>query len=225
MPGSTTRGVPYPLRTDPIDADAATSPVDSLRSIADFVETSAVLYLEGTRASQPAAGVVGRVMRITDEGEFEWDTGAAWVPVAPPATRVAVKSADESVTSSTVLQDDDELFAAVEANTTYVVEAWILRSTTTDPEWAHGWTFPTGAALKMKAFAQTESASPSVAVYPYNWSAIENLTFTEAPMFFIGRLLVGATAGNLRFQFAQQTSHTTAVTVHAGSWLRLRKVS
>lgn len=51
------------------------------------LEASAVLFVEGTLAARPAAGVVGRFYRVTDAAAeaptMFWDTGAAWVEIRP----------------------------------------------------------------------------------------------------------------------------------------------
>lgn len=141
---------------------------------------------------------------------------------------VIVKNADESVTSSITLQDDDELTVALAANTDYAFSIW-LRTTSggggTNGSIKCALTVPAGATLQFSGIwegsAGPQTADPILATatalpMPLNgtsncWARID------------GTVRNGANAGNLTLQWAQNTSSGTATVVKAGSSLTLVK--
>src|SRR5574341_1924364 len=59
------------------------------------------------------------------------------------------KTADESVTSSTTLQDDDHLVIAVEANTNYFIEAFLIYDGDAAGDFKFTFSVPAGATLAL----------------------------------------------------------------------------
>lgn len=147
------------------------------------------------------------------------------------------KTADESVTSSTTLQNDNELLLAASANCTYTFRVWIMATDATDAngDIKFGFTFPTGATchfsgkgphslLASGAFGDgeyiarnTATSGSSVATY--------GLTTSVIGIELTGLLIVGGTAGNLQLQWAQNSSDANATTVQAGSFMTLERVA
>ena len=169
-------------------------------------------------------------------------TRAGHVPTASELAglvpRFVRKTADESVTSNATSQDDDELFLSVDASTTYVVtgQIYYVGIDTADLRWCFN--APAGSTLHMHLDAPGSAAvtgagtTGSVEFFPtYN-----STTFPSADNFagasttnmtgrLTGLLVTGATAGTLRFRWAQLASIATALTVRAGSWLLAQKVA
>jgi hypothetical protein len=147
------------------------------------------------------------------------------------------KTADESVTSSTTLQNDNELLLAVSANCTYAFRVWLLATDATDVngDIKFAFTFPTGAVchfsgrgphtlLASGAFGDgeyigrnTATSGSTVASYGLSTSVI-GIEIT-------GLLIVSSTAGNLQLQWAQNASDANATTVQAGSFMTLDRVA
>ncbi len=148
------------------------------------------------------------------------------------------KTADESVTSSTTLQNDNELVLAAAPNATYLVRVWILATDATDAtgDIKFGFTFPASAVLHFSgrgphslmasggAFGDgefigrnTATSGSTVASYGLSTSVI-GIEIT-------GLLIVGANAGNLQLQWAQNASDANATTVQAGSFMTLDRVA
>ena len=73
-------------------------------------------------SSRPPAGTEGRLFVSTDELQLFRDTGSAWQRLGQEAF-VKIKPSDETVTNSTTMQDDDDLFAQVDPSQVYLVEA------------------------------------------------------------------------------------------------------
>jgi len=150
------------------------------------------------------------------------------------ATRV-LKTADESLTTSTSLQDDDDLTTAVSATTKYVFKFHVR--------------FTTAAAAPDIKVSLNGPAAPTTfwAEIIYNSSgggnrttggglitAYDALGGSGAPNYgsacdsFItitGYIETSGTAGNLVLRWAQRSSSASATTVKEGSWLEISEVT
>lgn len=147
--------------------------------------------------------------------------------VAPLA---AYKSADQPVTSSTVLVNDNALSVSVLASATYHFQCYLDYEGGTggsaDIKWQ--WTVPSGAVMHYHAAYQgaggsanvgnTNTASTSIAARTQGAGTLCGTTMT-------GTLTVSVTAGTLQLQWAQNTSNGTATIVHAGSSLALWQIA
>ncbi|MBD9700637.1 hypothetical protein IHE56_00730 [Streptomyces sp. ID01-12c] len=147
------------------------------------------------------------------------------------------KTADESVTSSTTLQNDNELVLAVSANCTYAFRVWLLATDATDAngDIKFAFTFPASAVchfsgrgphtlLASGAFGDGEYIGRNTATSG-STVASYGLTTSVIGIEITGLLIVGANAGNLQLQWAQNTSDANATTVQAGSFMTLERVA
>lgn len=81
MPAATARlQLPYPIPDDTVDV-----PRD-VQALAAKLDPSTSVYLQGTAAARPAAGVSGRLYFATDTGAVSYDTGTAWINVSTPSS-------------------------------------------------------------------------------------------------------------------------------------------
>jgi len=132
------------------------------------------------------------------------------------------KTADESVVSSTVQQNDDVLFFAVAANEIWRFELMLITTGTFD--FAGQMTFPSGridgsaiATSGAGTIALTNlgsNSSPSL-----QWVARCDSTTVPRTHSVYGIFANGGSAGNLQLQWAQGTSGATATIVKANSTL------
>lgn len=153
---------------------------------------------------------------------------------------IKVKSADEAVTSSAVLQDDDHLLFAVGTSEAWIFEAilWVTGVTAGDiqiamsypapgttmrwsgvgPSASSGWdtTAPEVLAAADMEVAQTGSGTLNYGV---------NGTTNGVSIMIHGYVATTITSGNVVIQWAQRVSNATATTVLAYSWLRAERVS
>lgn len=147
------------------------------------------------------------------------------------------KTSDESVTSSTTLQDDNQLTLAVSANCTYAFRVWIMATDATDAngDIKFAFTFPTGAAchfsgkgphslLASGAFGDGEYIARNTATSG-STVATYGLTTSVIGIELTGLLIVSGTAGNLQLQWAQNSSDANATTVQSGSFMTLERVA
>lgn len=140
------------------------------------------------------------------------------------------KTADETVTSSITKQNDDHLFLALEASSTYTFQAVIFYDGATTGDIRTGFTVPAGATLLWGQIGIANSATSTIGSFQLfagdSTGTANNGSLgaaTKVPLFIRGLVVTGVTAGNLQFQWAQLSSDATAVTVFANSWLEATK--
>lgn len=144
---------------------------------------------------------------------------------------VVLKTVDESVASSTTLQDDDQLFASLPANSTWWMEGYIRTNgaNTGTGDMKIDFSIPAGASLVYTSFATTTAAPAVQYEATANNSGTSRVIGTNgstpdmgfAPQAYI---VIGATAGLVTFRWAQNTSNATATIVRAGSVLRFTRI-
>jgi len=132
------------------------------------------------------------------------------------------KPSDEAVTSSTVLQDDDHLFAPVLANEVWALEWRCLVTGATAGDWKIAWTFPGGTFScnftdvlsdgTYRFFQLGATASPTGTL---DCAALS----TTVPKLQVMPVIYsnGGSAGNVQLQWAQNASSGTATTMKANS--------
>ena len=153
------------------------------------------------------------------------------VTASDVAQLYATKTATESVTNSTTLQNDDELFVTLEASTTYQVDLVMLYDGAAAGDFKVGFTGPTAATLQGVVVGITPAGATSgddVTAYAVlgtanNFGAVG--TGTTLGMHFSGLLRTSTTVGALTVQWAQITASATATRVFADSYLALRRIT
>lgn len=145
------------------------------------------------------------------------------------------KSTNESVTSNTTLQNDDELLVAVSSNEEWVIVGHIYPSCTDGTvDIKVGWSAPSGASgrhsvagLALPATSNTNDLrTQSFGTLTTGLSAgVPPSGTAESPVFVSVSVVVGSTPGNINFQWAQDNSSGTAMTVLAGSFLVAHRVN
>ena len=151
--------------------------------------------------------------------------------VATPVMLTAYKDADESRNTTTVLADDGALTVALAANTKYFFKfLWWWTSASATPDFKFdiaftgtttniiGWVYRTGHSVDL--------ANIDIGLYGGS-PLVEDTTIVLAagdtpgvmPLVVEGTIEVGASGGNLKMRWAQNTSNGTDVTVKRGSSL------
>lgn len=146
-----------------------------------------------------------------------------------------LKSADESVTSSTTLQNDDALVYTIGDTGTYVFDAylWVTSAANAAGDINVAWSFPTGtchwgghalftdlASSVSGTFAASShlSATSGSSVHGFGAS-------TSQTMIWLHGILIATATGSLQFMWCQNSSNANATTVKAGSHLVVRQVA
>lgn len=149
------------------------------------------------------------------------------------------KIADETVTSSTTLQNDDHLFLPVAANAIYLVEVVLMSLDTGDfvGDIATAFTYPTGTTAHVTGIGPHNTDLSAGSNSNTEWIARQGQTGTAstATPYGVGtiatglilraQIATGGTAGTLNLQWAQNVSNATGTTVKTGSWMRMERVA
>ena len=151
--------------------------------------------------------------------------------IAAVAPNAAFKGADESVTSSTTLQNDDALFLQLTANSTWIFIGFasLTGAAIGSGDFKGQFTAPSGSTVVVEAIGYSTSSAG-----PLNGNAVRaaSATFTAgingataSPLLLIGSVIVGNTSGNLQLQWAENTSSGTPTVVKAGAFLAAWQVA
>ena len=147
----------------------------------------------------------------------------------------ATKTADESVTSSTTLQNDDHLSYSIGATGTYIFDLFLFAVSAADAagDLKVAFTFPAGTLHFMADGLDATLASGSNGT-SINTGILSATSGSSSVNFGLSTTVVGirvhgilvATAtGTLQTQWAQAASNANASTVKAGSHLLVRQVA
>lgn len=153
-------------------------------------------------------------------------------------TQEVVKVANETVTSSTTLQDDDELTFPVVANASYDIEFCIRFAGLNAAGLKTAWSVPSGTSgLKLVSGPGSANATEANAnTTEMRWavhatSTVVNYTdprnSASSQTFAVerSRLDIAATPGDVTLQWAQLASNGTGTVVALGSYVRYRRVA
>src|SRR5262245_12496724 len=154
------------------------------------------------------------------------DVNSWFVPLAK------IKSGTESVTSSTTLQNDDDLFVTVTATGTYRVELLLMYDASTAADLKVGFTGPAGAVLVGNASGLEIGATGSTNDFIGNITGIsDTVNFgglgagSTLSAVITGTLRTTGTGGTFQLQWAQVASGGTATRVFADSHMTLWRIS
>jgi hypothetical protein len=142
--------------------------------------------------------------------------------LASSTSLYAYKTADETVTSSDVLQNDNELTLTLDAGATYVFKVNLFLDSTVGT--VSGYKISMGGTViadNFRGFSGAYTATSFVeGEMPTTVSASLYATTANAiHEFFVEGSIEVTTAGTLLVQWAQNTSDPTAATVYRGSSL------
>ncbi|MGH2373036.1 MAG: hypothetical protein ACRDIC_06100 [bacterium] len=136
---------------------------------------------------------------------------------------VVRKPSDESVTSSTVLQDDNNLLMALAANEIWHVR-FILLMFDNSASVADGkvaFTIPAGASMGLTViYDKPGSAGAQMSRFNTSGTSVQvDLTNVLSAIEVFGVVTNGGTAGNLTLQWAQAVSNASSLDMKANSTL------
>lgn len=148
------------------------------------------------------------------------------------------KTVNESLATSTALQNDDQLSYAIPAAGAYEFDLYLLVSATANGassgDLKVGFTFPTGTLIVGALGADTNlAAGATVATLAAmsNQSIASGADFaffgaSTTPTFaWVHGLLIASASGTLQVQWAQAINQAAATSVLAGSHLRVRQAA
>lgn len=130
------------------------------------------------------------------------------------------KAGDESVTSSTTLQNDDHLVVPVGANETWLIQfdLFIIVGISTNLRWKLAVPSGTSAGGQIKHGVST-SVNEITDATSENTQNMGAFSSSQGHVTIFVKLTTSSTAGNVQLQWAQGTSNGTALTVKSRSKL------
>lgn len=153
-------------------------------------------------------------------------------------TRYIAKTADETINSSTTLQNDDHLVLSVVANAVYLftLDLYMTESTDYVGDFKMSFTCPTGATFDMHGAGAHATSFTGGTSSDGEWIGKLAATSAAATLAFgvgnvltgvriYGRLVMSSTAGNFQLQWAQNTSDASGTTLKAGSYMAMTRVA
>lgn len=144
--------------------------------------------------------------------------------------QIVIKTSTESVTSSTTVQDDNELSMTLNANTNYWLDGLIIIDGAAAGDFKPQFVVPSGT-IRWLADGPDSSAAATTDIVDRNWKAgslttivgtVASGTSTVLPV--SGIIRTGASGGTFKLQWAQGTSSATATRVFLDSFLRVTRM-
>lgn len=137
------------------------------------------------------------------------------------------KTADETVTSSTAMQDDDELLFAVGASETWTFDFFIAYTAETSdikfvpsvPTGTTGRWFLHGLATNAASTTASDIKSTNTAFADGDAVSVGGIGSTQTHAHIRGVIVTAGTSGNVVLRWAQAGSNVTGAVVKAGSYL------
>jgi len=136
------------------------------------------------------------------------------------------KSARETVTNSTTLQNDDHFSFPVEANKTYAISGLLIVSCAASAGFKWALSVPSGTTGKITI----SSGSPNLQIINVDVTTgnstnnAVNPATVDQPGKLSGYITTSSTAGNIILQWAQGTSHNTGSYIEQSSIMILTEV-
>jgi len=169
----------------------------------------------------------GSLYYATDTRELWQVQGGVWVDISPVVPDVVMvrKTADEIVNNSNILQNDDHLFLAAKANEVWTIELRLRISNPPASDIKMDFSLPTGAS----GFKHYISGINDIRISHPIGTPI-GLTIDErGDLYYSGVLraivTMGATAGNIQFQWAQNAAVAEDTIIYANSCLIAHKLA
>jgi hypothetical protein len=146
------------------------------------------------------------------------------------ASRTVYKTDDESVTSSTAVQDDDHLTLTVAADAVYALDTFLDVEGDVDGDFKLTFTGPSGATGSWTPDGISNGNANNIGQIKRGRVALGTddsvgVTGDGTIVTPRGQITTSSTAGSLTLRWAQNGSDETATTLKAGSWLRLHRMA
>jgi hypothetical protein len=125
-----------------------------------------------------------------------------------------LKTSDETINESEVLQDDNDLYFSVSANKMYAFKLVLHFNSGTVPDFNCAFSVPSGASFVGKMFEDV-SRVWQITASGHNCTGIGS----NKTIIIQGTFIVGANSGTVKFQWAQDSEDSANTTVLQGSFL------
>lgn len=184
-----------------------------------------------TEATRPSSAEIaeGQLVWTMDGNKlWVWD-GSAYKQLYPTTDIIIRKTADETLSNSTTLQNDDQLTTPVSAGVTYEFECVVVYGAGSTADLKAAFTYPTATMEYIASGLDSSTGNPNQTVSfseasgsakVYGGAGIVSFRY----IWYKGRIAV-TSSGNLTLQWAQNSPVVENTVVKAGSTLHLEIVS
>jgi len=133
-----------------------------------------------------------------------------------------VKLVDQSVTSSIVLVDDDELFFAAEANKVYMIKLFIFVSGAAAADLRMSFSLPAGAVGAQMDLAESFITAGQLS-RDITSDCLPGTNVATNPQIIatMARVIMAGTAGTIQWRWAQRVSNATATIIQQGTMMEV----
>jgi hypothetical protein len=170
---------------------------------------------------------------FVSEGSGNWrEIGHIISATAIGGTQSVVKTADETVNNSTVLQNDDQLLLPIGASQTWAFEMFIyFTKANAAPGFKFDFAIPATTAGRHMGSNVDERLDDALAAAVFASTDLTSDitldfagTTNPALIHIIGTVSTGD-AGNLQFRWAQAVANASNTVVKAGSWMKATRLT
>lgn len=144
----------------------------------------------------------------------------------------AAKSADQSVTSSVTLANDNDLQLLTAASGVYIVQWSLVTDGAVAGDFQYAFSGAASATMTWESWGQLTTATVNAPVTPLDIAAIGTATAhgtiatgTNSRVYGTGVLRNAGSPGSLVLKWAQGTSSATATRLRAGSWMTATRIA
>lgn len=134
--------------------------------------------------------------------------------------RYILKSADETVNNSDVLQNDNDFIFAGVANAVYLVDLSLKLVSQAAADWKMQWDLPSGASYLTGCWSTETVSAVKYLTNPDSIAQVNTQPFTWVRSIIV----IGATAGNVTLQWAQDTADGSDTTIYQNSVMRIERI-
>jgi hypothetical protein len=211
--------------TDDLDTITATNAVDGTLIAILPANTARTIVVKHNTGNIKTTSGEDIELDSTDKYFAAIYFGTTWYELGGGSSAVdtlLVKPANESVTNSTSLQNDDDFIFAVAANTNYIVELELVMNSDSAMGFQCDFSIPSGTVYALTIWDELEGLvdSSSNNAASINWST---LSLTDLVLVHVrAGIVVGGTAGNAQFRWAQDVATVNTLTVYEGSHMLYR---
>ncbi len=133
-----------------------------------------------------------------------------------------VKGDDETIASDSTLSDDTDLKAVLNINKEYSFIMNLFFTSDATPDFKYTFSLPAGASGVIWDGISPLINTPSVTLTDITSTRVNLFPSTaELTILLCGKVTMGATAGSMIFQWAQNTSDAANTTVNKGTFLTI----
>ncbi len=172
--------------------------------------TPVLLVFGQKTATGDPTGVNGAEYYNSANNKFRCDQNSIWSDCISGFNTITQTADQQATQSSTAMQNDTTLAFAMNASTTYAVDAWIpVDDSNTTADMQYTYTTPAGATIDLMTTFMTAAATSQICNIIASGQVCADANAVNSTVDFIqvhGFVTNGATAGNLQFQFAQRVA-------------------